>query len=609
VPAHFLARKGAVLLAAAALTLAALLNASDGKAQTQLAVEYYHAGWGYYFVTSFPDEIAALDGGAFGGVWKRTGQTFTVWTQGGDASAVSTCRFFSTAFAPKSSHFYTPFADECALVKTEPAWQYEGIAFYVALADANGMCGSGTTPLYRLYNNGMGGAPNHRYTTNLTILNQMLAAGWVFEGNGKTMVFACVPQAAGVQPTFSSSAYQSGTVLYLENRVGTDVVRLGMDTSLGGGVTEFSLNGSDVVAKTNYGSHVIGLGLYDGNGTYDDCNGCTGTYGWNPVECCDTYRHGSPVLAQSIIGDTVYIKTNALEWIPDDKGGGPNQPVPSDIVLERWFSPVPNYPYVFRERYRITHTGNDTHASGGGAPSYEITATIFDQFAFYTGTAPGTAAAATILPTAQMVQWPAIGKVQWLSENWFAFTNQQGFGFAAYSPQAFPYGAPSQSTNQFDQELGCSFLTPLSFSPGSSIQFDTFLMLGNYKTLQLETYDIQRILGPFADVVPPRGAINSDPVAGSTVSGSVSVDGWAFDSVSSTSVELYVDDVLKASGLANLVRPDIANAFPGAPPNPAFHFILDTTQLANGQHTIEVRALDEAGNVALLPHRIVRVQN
>src|SRR6516165_5938984 len=34
-----------------------------------LAIEYYYAAWDYYFVTSFPNEIAVLDGGAFGGVW------------------------------------------------------------------------------------------------------------------------------------------------------------------------------------------------------------------------------------------------------------------------------------------------------------------------------------------------------------------------------------------------------------------------------------------------------------------------------------------------------------------------------------------------------------
>jgi hypothetical protein len=116
-----------------------------------------------------------------------------VWPTQINASASPTCRFFSTAFAPKSSHFYTPFPSECALVKTESAWQFESIAFYIALADGNGLCGPGTIPLYRVYDNGMGGAPNHRYSTSFPILNQMIAAGWSFEGNGNTMVFACVP--------------------------------------------------------------------------------------------------------------------------------------------------------------------------------------------------------------------------------------------------------------------------------------------------------------------------------------------------------------------------------------------------------------------------------
>jgi YVTN family beta-propeller protein len=164
-----------------------------GLPATAVAVEYYYAAWDFYFVTAFPDEIAALDGGAFGGVFQRTGQTFLVWPQT-NPSASPTCRFFSTAFDPKSSHFYTPFAAECAVVKTYPQWRYEGIAFYIKLADANGLCSGGTIPLYRLYNNGMGGAPNHRYTISLTIFNQMLAAGWLFEGNGDTRVFACVPQ-------------------------------------------------------------------------------------------------------------------------------------------------------------------------------------------------------------------------------------------------------------------------------------------------------------------------------------------------------------------------------------------------------------------------------
>ena len=163
---------------------------------TVLAVEYYYSAWNFYFVTAFPDEIAALDGGAFGGLWQRTGQRFQVWPQP-NAMSTPTCRFFSIAFAPKSSHFYTPFPSECQYVETNPAdvaaWEFENIAFYIQLADANGNCPGGTIPLYRLYNNGMGGAPNHRYTINALIFNQMIAQGWVFEGNGNTKVFACVP--------------------------------------------------------------------------------------------------------------------------------------------------------------------------------------------------------------------------------------------------------------------------------------------------------------------------------------------------------------------------------------------------------------------------------
>jgi hypothetical protein len=165
---------------------------SQYTAPTVTAVEYFYAAWGYYFVTAFATEIAALDAGAFGGVWQRTGNDFLVWPQPtGTASA--TCRFFSVAFAPRSSHFYTPFAAECAAVKINSAWQYEGIAFYIQQADVNGLCPVGTVTLYRVYNNGMGGSPNHRYTTSIVIFNQMLAAGWIFEGNGITKAFACVP--------------------------------------------------------------------------------------------------------------------------------------------------------------------------------------------------------------------------------------------------------------------------------------------------------------------------------------------------------------------------------------------------------------------------------
>jgi probable HAF family extracellular repeat protein len=160
------------------------------------AVEYYYGVFDHYFVTANPAEIAKLDNGGLSG-WVRTGETFNVWTQP-NPSLSPTCRFFTTAFAPKSSHFYTPFVAECAAIKGDPSWQSEGIAFYVQIptgyGTGNGSCPDGTVALYRAYNGGMGGAPNHRYTTNLATLSAMIAQGWIFEGEANTKVFACVPQ-------------------------------------------------------------------------------------------------------------------------------------------------------------------------------------------------------------------------------------------------------------------------------------------------------------------------------------------------------------------------------------------------------------------------------
>jgi probable HAF family extracellular repeat protein len=153
------------------------------------AIEYHHAAFDHYFLTANPAEITAMDSGQFSG-WSRTGQTFNVHLDA-PVGTNAVCRFFGAAF---TSHFYTANADECALVKTYPAWQYEGIAFNIAVPDLNGNCPSATQPVYRLYNNGKEAAPNHRYTTSLTTRSQMMDAGWVPEGSGPLGVAMCAPQ-------------------------------------------------------------------------------------------------------------------------------------------------------------------------------------------------------------------------------------------------------------------------------------------------------------------------------------------------------------------------------------------------------------------------------
>ncbi len=162
-----------------------------GAAATATVVEFFNASFGHYFVSLLPDEILKLDAGLFVG-WTRTGQQFNVYRDATPGLA-AVCRFFTTAFAPKSSHFYAPRGFGCEGTLANNDWQFEADVFYTTLPSASGTCPSGQLPVYRLYNNGQGGAPNHRFTTSPTLRTQMLARGYVPEGAG-IGVGMCSPQ-------------------------------------------------------------------------------------------------------------------------------------------------------------------------------------------------------------------------------------------------------------------------------------------------------------------------------------------------------------------------------------------------------------------------------
>jgi mono/diheme cytochrome c family protein len=173
------------------------VTAGGGGGTKVLAIEYYHAAFDHYFITAIPAEIAALDNGTFAG-WQRTGLSFNVYaTAGAPGSSATVYRFFSTSFAPKSSHFYTANFSEYQTLLLNPNWQVEGPVFNVPVPATDGTCAAGTIPVYRLYNNGQGAAPNHRFTTDMSVRNSMISRPvdkqWIAEGNGIGVGF-CSPQ-------------------------------------------------------------------------------------------------------------------------------------------------------------------------------------------------------------------------------------------------------------------------------------------------------------------------------------------------------------------------------------------------------------------------------
>lgn len=142
--------------------------------------EYYNTTLRHYFVTASSDEANGIDNGAAGPGWVRTGFSFNVAEA--VAGTVPVCRFYGTPGVGPNSHFYTADAGECALVKTDPGWSYEGIAFHIQPLQA-GSCPAGTQPIYRVYNNrAQFNDSNHRFITNSATYLQMGERGWDMEG-------------------------------------------------------------------------------------------------------------------------------------------------------------------------------------------------------------------------------------------------------------------------------------------------------------------------------------------------------------------------------------------------------------------------------------------
>jgi len=164
----------------------------------ETVVEYHDPTSDHYFMTPLANEIALLDAGQppFSN-WVRTGFSFNAYVNATAPSGTAPiCRFFNDSFGDgKSSHFYAAQGLGCG--ETEEFfqdWQLESPAlFNAAIPSTAGSCPAAMVPVYRLYNNGMGGVPNHRFLTDSSERQKMIAQGWIPEGNG-VGVGMCSPQ-------------------------------------------------------------------------------------------------------------------------------------------------------------------------------------------------------------------------------------------------------------------------------------------------------------------------------------------------------------------------------------------------------------------------------
>lgn len=153
-------------------------------------VEYYNAVLDHYFITWNATEQANLDAGKTPTRWSRTGYAFHAYLTP-LATTSPVCRYY---LPPQfgDSHFFGRGTAECdATGLAHPEFRLEDPQFMHTILPTAGTCPAGTIPVYRVFSNRPDA--NHRYMTDRSIRDQMVAKGWLAEGDGPDLVVMCAP--------------------------------------------------------------------------------------------------------------------------------------------------------------------------------------------------------------------------------------------------------------------------------------------------------------------------------------------------------------------------------------------------------------------------------
>jgi Zn-dependent metalloprotease len=185
-------RTGTLTIASGAgnKTVALAGTATGAQVVVSPVIEFYNQSLDHYFITWVPDEIAKLDAGTTIKGWARTGRSFNTYRTA-TAGTSPVCRFY---IPPNlgDSHFFGRGTAECNETGAKnPTFVLEDPAFMQMFLPASGTCPAGTVQVYRVFSARKDA--NHRYMTDKALRAQMVAKGWVAEGDGPDLVAMCAP--------------------------------------------------------------------------------------------------------------------------------------------------------------------------------------------------------------------------------------------------------------------------------------------------------------------------------------------------------------------------------------------------------------------------------
>jgi hypothetical protein len=150
-------------------------------------------------------------------------------------------------------------------------------------------------------------------------------------------------------------------------------------------------------------------------------------------------------------------------------------------------------------------------------------------------------------------------------------------------------------------------LCPFTWRPGTVLEFDTYILLGQIDQSRAAIYALHN-QQPEASPLAPWGAIDS-PTKSATLTGKAKVSGWAWSLSPVTSIVVLLDGLEVAAATLGISRPDVRTYFRDAPGDTGFEASLDTTKISNGTHSLTVQGTNVSGAVTILPTIQVTVSN
>jgi hypothetical protein len=271
-----------------------------------------------------------------------------------------------------------------------------------------------------------------------------------------------------------------GRLLYLESGNAVDTARIALYLDWGGSIVEVSANGTNYV---NW--HDTGREVQVSFRSHSDPN-------WNPTQGGDVYDRGSPVTAENVTADSLYVRTQPIQWTPDFYNGSSGQTVAGDMQIEETVTAVRSSPNTFQVHYKFTHLGNDWHDTGPVELPAVYTNQEYIRFVHYNGQAPWTHGEPTISQFPNLVGVRPTGAD--VPERWAALVNAQDAGLTVYSPSSDPQwigfvfpdpgaGSPTDNATNYFAALWSWTITPNIVAEG-----DVYLIAGDYHVAREVVY-------------------------------------------------------------------------------------------------------------------------